>query len=71
VVLITSLIFLSVDFTETRFSIGYYTENKIDGFNIDTNIANGATSGFSFLQKDSDKKFEDIEDFIQKKVFLL
>ena len=39
-------------------------EQKVDGI-FSKNIQNGA---FSFLQQNEDKKFEDVENLIQKKV---
>lgn len=67
--IILTILNLSVDFVNLKFSVDYYKEQTLDGLaNKDQDIKNGPLSSYSFLQKDNDKNFEEIEDFIQKKV---
>jgi len=68
-VIILTILILSVDFVCLKFSVDYFKEQTLDGLpNQDHDIKNGPLSSFSFLQKDNHKNFEEIEDFIQKKV---
>lgn len=69
--ILLAIIILSIDNVNSKFSIDNYQDKKIDGImsSQNTHLKNGPITEFSFMQiKDSDKKFEDIEDFVQKKV---
>jgi len=64
------VLILSVGYIDSKFSVDNYKENKIDGiYSKNSNHNNGAITTFSFMeQAENDKKFEDIDNFIQKKV---
>lgn len=67
------ILFLSVDKIDSKFSIDYYKDNKLDGlYSKNPNLNNGAITTYSFMEKsETDKKFEDIDNYIQKKVFII
>jgi hypothetical protein len=70
-ILIVLIILGLLDFSLAKFNIENFKEKKIDGFtSLDKNTKNGPIRSFRFTQSNEDKtsRFENLDNFVQKKV---
>jgi hypothetical protein len=73
-ILFILIIFNIFNVTYTKFNIEYFKDQNIDGIsNLDKNTFNGPISNFRFSQKDEEEthRFDNLENFVQKKVRLI